>query len=76
MEWRQHIVVDPATLAGKPIVKGTRLAVEHVVGLLAAGWSIEQILTEHHGLTREKVLACLAYATDRLADDRIYPLSA
>lgn len=76
MDWRQHIVVDPKVLAGKPVVKGTRLAVGHVVGLLAAGWTIEQVVEEHRNLKREHVLACLAYATERLADDRVYPMSA
>lgn len=76
MVWRQHIVVDPKVVAGKPVVKGTRLAVEHVLGLLAAGWTVEQVVQEHRGLTREHVLACLAYAADRLSDDRVYPMTA
>ncbi|MFG0275272.1 MAG: DUF433 domain-containing protein [Phycisphaerales bacterium] len=76
MDWRTHIVTDPKILAGKPIVKGTRLAVEHVIALLASGWTIEQVVAEHAGLTKEHVLACLAYASDRLSDDRVYPLTA
>jgi len=74
-DWRQHIVTDPQILAGKPVVKGTRMSVEHVVGLLAAGWTIDEMIAEHAGLSRESVLACLAYAHERLSDDRVYPLT-
>lgn len=73
MDWRTHIVADPEILAGKPVVKGTRLSVEHVVALLAAGWSIDEVTTEHTGLTREHVLACLEAA--RRARDLEWPPS-
>jgi uncharacterized protein (DUF433 family) len=76
MDWQERIVIDPAVLAGKPIVKGTRLAVEFVVGLLAQGWSEKDILDNYLGLSREDILACLAYAEDRLRSERIYPMSA
>lgn len=66
MDWQERIVIDPAVLAGKPTVKGTRLAVEFVVGLLAQGWSEKDILDNYSGLSREDILACLAYAEDRL----------
>ncbi len=58
----QCIVVDPDILAGKPVVRGTRLAVEFILELLAAGQSQDEILANYPGLTREDVLACLAYA--------------
>ena len=64
MDWQERIVIDPAVLAGKPIVKGTRLAVEFVVGLLAQGWSEKDILDNYPGLSREDILACLAYAAE------------
>lgn len=76
MTWKDRIVVDERVLTGKPVVKGTRLAVEFLVGLLADGWTEEQILAEYPGLTREDVLACLAYARERLEAERVYPLSA
>ena len=44
MNWKEHISVDPAVLVGKPVIKGTRLAVEFIVELLAEGWTYEQIL--------------------------------
>lgn len=57
----ERIVVDPEILAGKPVIRGTRLAVEFVLELLAAGQSESEILGEYPGLTREDILACLGY---------------
>jgi uncharacterized protein (DUF433 family) len=62
MSWPDRIVVDPNVLAGKPVVRGTRLAVEFILDLLAAGQSEADILANYPGLAREDVLACLAYA--------------
>jgi uncharacterized protein (DUF433 family) len=62
MDWQQHIFVDPAVLTGKPVVKGTRLAVEFVLGLLAQGWNETEIIRNYPGLTHEKILACVTYA--------------
>jgi len=75
MSWQDRIVADPAILVGKPVVKGTRLAVEFVVGLLAQGWSESEVLRNYPGITHEDIRACLAYAEDRLKDERVYPLS-
>jgi uncharacterized protein (DUF433 family) len=58
--WKDRIVLDPEVLAGKPIVKGTRLAVEFIIDLLAQGWSEADILQNYPGLTREDIQACLA----------------
>ncbi|CAN5440124.1 DUF433 domain-containing protein [soil metagenome] len=60
-----RIVLDPAVLAGKPVIRGTRLSVEFVIGLLAEGWTEADILTNYPGLSLEDVLACQAYANDR-----------
>lgn len=59
MPWLERITVDPEVLAGKPVVRGTRLAVEFIVELLAAGQSEGEILKNYPGLTREDILACL-----------------
>lgn len=75
MDWQNRILIDPSILVGKPVVKGTRLAVEFIVGLLAQGWSEKEVLENYSGLTREDILACLAYAEDRLRSERVYPLS-
>jgi uncharacterized protein (DUF433 family) len=74
--WEDRITADSAVLVGKPVIKGTRLSVEFIVGLLAQGWSEAEILRNYPGITREDVLACLAYAQDRLKDERVYPVSA
>jgi uncharacterized protein (DUF433 family) len=71
-----RIVIDPAILTGKPVIRGTRLAVEFVVGLLAQGWAVEQILDNYPGLAREDVQACLEYARELLHSERVYPVPA
>src|SRR5213082_2141162 len=58
----ERITVNPAIFGGKPIIRGRRLAVEHVLGMLGAGDSIETILEGYEWLDREDVLACLLYA--------------
>jgi uncharacterized protein (DUF433 family) len=67
-----RIVVDPNILVGKPVVRGTRLSVEFVVGLLAEGWNRADILQQYPGLTEEDISACLAYARDLLSSERVY----
>ena len=59
----QRIVLDPAVMAGKPVIKGTRLTVDYVLNLLAHGETIEGVLAEYDGLTRQDVQACLLFAT-------------
>jgi uncharacterized protein (DUF433 family) len=70
-----RIVVDPEILVGKPTVKGTRLAVEFIIDLLSQGWSEGDILGNYPGLTHEDILACLAYASERLRAEKIYPIA-
>lgn len=72
MTWQERIVVDPNVLTGKPIIKGTRMAVEFVVDLLGRGWSVDDVLREYDHLTKEDVQACLAYAGDVLKSERVY----
>ena len=74
MKWQERIVLDPAVLVGKPIIKGTRLAVEFIIDLLAQGWSETQILQNYPGLTHEDIQACLSYASDVLHSEKLYPL--
>ena len=75
MAWQDRIVIDPDILAGKPIVKGTRISVEFVVDLLGRGWTQQQILGEYDHLTAEDVQACLAYAADVLKSEHVYLLT-
>jgi uncharacterized protein (DUF433 family) len=65
MDWRRRIVVDPSLLAGKPVLRGTRLAVEFVLGLLASGWTYEQLRDHFPALTGDDVRACVAYEEER-----------
>jgi len=64
MNWQDRIVVDPETLVGEPVVKGTRLAVEFIIDLLAQGGTEEEILRNYPGLKQEDTRACLVYASD------------
>ncbi len=75
MTLQDRIVVDPNILVGKPVVKGTRLAVEFIIDLLAQGWSEVDVLRNYPGLTHEDILACLAYASQRLKAERVYPIA-
>ena len=71
----QRITVNPRIFAGKPLIRGRRLAVEHVLGMLAAGDSIETILEGYPWLEHEDIQACLLYAQGRVANERIEPLA-
>ncbi len=70
-----RIIVDPNILVGKPVVRGTRLSVAFLLGLMADGWPESEILRNYPGLTREDVLACLAYAYERVSEERVFPLA-
>jgi uncharacterized protein (DUF433 family) len=71
-----RIVLNPAVLAGKPVVRGTRLSVEFIIGLLAERWSEADILGAYPGLEAEDIRACLAYARDVLSSERVFPTAA
>ena len=53
--------MNPKVMVGKPVIKGTRLTVQHILGLLSHGATFEEILQEYEGLTREDILACMQY---------------
>ena len=76
MEWQERIELNPEVLAGKPVVKNTRLAVEFVVDLLAQGWTEEAILKNYLTLTADDIRACLQYASATLHAEKVYPLKA
>jgi uncharacterized protein (DUF433 family) len=75
MNWEGRIVIDPEILCGKPVVKGTRLAVEFIVDLLAQGWSAADVLKSYPGVTHDDILACLAYASAILHAEKVYPIA-
>jgi uncharacterized protein (DUF433 family) len=60
-EWQERIAIDPAVLDGKPVIRGTRLAVEFIIDLLAQGWTEPEILRNYPGLTAQDIQACLEY---------------
>lgn len=64
MSWREYIESDPNIIKGKPRIKGTRIPVSLILGYLANGSTIEQIIEEFPDLTREQILACLDYARE------------
>ena len=74
MNWQDRIIVDPNILVGKPVIKGTRIAVEFILDLMAQGWTEENILGSYPGLTRDDLRACLAYASAVLHAEKVYPL--
>jgi uncharacterized protein (DUF433 family) len=74
MSWQERIVVDPAVLVGKPVVRGTRLSVELIVDLLAQGWSEADVLASYPKLTVEDIHACLKYASAVMQSEKVYPL--
>ena len=74
MAWRDRIVVDPQVLVGKPVIKGTRLAVEFLLELMAEGWTLEEVLKNYPQLTQEDVQAALHYAADAMKQQQVFPL--
>ena len=72
--WKDRIVIDEAVLTGKPVIKGTRLAVEFIIDLLARGWSEAEILENYPGIVIQDIRACLAYASAMLHAEKVYPL--
>ncbi len=70
----ERITVNPQIFGGKPIVRGRRLAVEHVLGMLAAGDTLETLLAAYPWLEREDIQACLIYARRLVSHERIEPL--
>lgn len=72
MDWRARIVADPEVLVGKPVIKGTRISVELVLDLLAAGYTPTQIRDQYDHLTVDDIQACLAYAKEVIQSERMY----
>ena len=69
-----RIVINPKVMVGKPVIRGTRLTVQYILGLLAHGATVEEILEEYDGLTEQDIQACLLFATNTLADATFIPL--
>ena len=76
MNWEERISVDPKILVGKAVIRGTRLSVEFIIGLLASGWREAEVLENYPGITREDITACLGYAHMLLEQERVFPILA
>lgn len=74
MDWRSHIHSDPEILLGKPVVKGTRLSVEFILRLFAAGWTEQQVLENYPNLTSESLRAVFAFAAECMEEEALYML--
>ncbi len=71
----RRIAIDPKVMAGKPVIRGTRIPVELIVRMLSQGISEDEILAEYPRLELEDVRAALAYAAKVLAQEDVFPLS-
>jgi uncharacterized protein (DUF433 family) len=69
MEWNKYIYSNPDILSGKPIVKGTRLSVDHILKLFAAGWTMEKILESYPTLTPEAIRAVFAFSAECMEEE-------
>ena len=72
MSWQNYIHSDPEVLLGKPVVKGTRLSVEFLLGLFAAGWTQEQVLENYPSLTLEALRAVFAFTAETMREESLY----
>lgn len=71
----ERITLNPNVMVGKPVIKGTRLTVQYILGLLAHGATIEEIIQEYKGLKMEDIFACIEYASKTIEDTTFMPLS-
>ncbi len=76
VNWRERIEINPDVMTGKPIIKGTRLSVDHVLELLAEGWTTDQIIDEYPGVSSDDIAGCLSYASAVIKEEKVYPARA
>jgi len=69
-DWHDHIIVDEGILAGKPVIRGTRIAVDLLMDRLADGWSMDDILATYPRLTREDVLAAIGFVAEVFREEQ------
>lgn len=75
IDWKKYIHSSPDVLVGKPVVKGTRLSVDFLLGLSAKGWTEKQILKNYPGLTSDGLHAVFAFAAQCLQEEAFFELS-
>ena len=71
----ERITLNPKVMVGKPVIRGTRLTVEYILGLLAHGATVAEILQEYEGLVEEDIQACLIFAAKSLESTAFMPLA-
>ena len=71
----ERIIIDPKVMVGKPLIRGTRMTVQFILGMLAHGSTIEDIIGEYQDLTRGDVLACIGFAKEALENTDFIPLA-
>jgi uncharacterized protein (DUF433 family) len=74
MDWHTRIEVNPEVLVGKPVIRGTRIAVEFIIELLGEGWTEAQVLENYPQLKHDDILAALQYTTQLLKEEQVYSL--
>ena len=74
MNWHEYIHSDASILVGKPIIRGTRLSVDFLLGLMAEGWTEKQILENYPQLCTEALQAMFAFAAECTRDERVYEI--
>jgi len=76
MNWKDYITSDPKVLYGKPVIKGTRIAVDLILEKLSAGQSLEDLLKSYPHLNQEQIFACLAFAADSIRTEIVKEVAA
>ena len=74
MDWQNYIHSNPEILLGKPVIKGTRVSVDFVLGLFANGWSKEQVLENYQGITIDALQAVFAFAAECMREEAFYTI--
>ena len=74
MTWETYIVADPKIMVGKPVIRGTRLTVEYILGLIAQGWSEAEIV-QNFGVAPDQIRACAAYSQERLSSEKVFAVT-
>ena len=75
MDWQKWVAIDPGTMGGKPVIKGTRVPIQVIVGALAGGMTVDEVCYSYR-IAPEDVRAALAYAAEALAQERLHVLPA
>jgi uncharacterized protein (DUF433 family) len=74
IDWKDYIIADPKILVGKPVIKGTRISVEFLLGLFSKGWTEKQIMEEYPSVTKESLQALFSYIEEYFKDEFLFHL--